>query len=217
MSLGNLTKVLGKKLAALNKTLKVKAGRKKITTIFAVVLGVLILLFAIFKFLIAATVNNIPITRFEVIRLLEREGGQQALDNLITRQLVLQEARKQKLSVSQEEIDAKLSELNSYLEQQGTTLDDALAFQKQTKNNLVEDIKIQALVEKILEGELQISDEEVQKYFEDNRDFFAKDAKFEDVSAQINSQLKSDKLSQKFQEWLDKVRSESSIRRFLSY
>lgn len=217
MSLGNIAKNLSKKLATFKKPLKVKAKKKKITTIFAIVLGVFILVFAIFKFLIAATVNNVPITRFEVIKLLEREGGQQALDNLITRQLVIQEARKKKLTVSQEEIDAKLNELNSYLEQQGTTLDDALALQSQTKEDLIEDIKIQALVEKLLSEELNVSDEEVQKYFEDNRDFFAKDAKFADVSGQINSQLKSDKLSQKFQEWLDTVRSESSIRRFLSY
>jgi len=96
-------------------------------------------------------------------------------------------------------------------------LDEALEFQNQTKESLIEDIKVQALVEKILEQELKVSDEEVQKYFEDNRDFFAEDAKFEEVSGQIGNQLKNDKLSQKFQEWLDKIRSESSIRHFLNY
>lgn len=217
MSLRNIGQKVSKKLATYKKALPAKASRKKITTIAVVFLGIFILVFAVFKFLIAATVNNIPITRFEVIRLLEREGGQQALDNLITRQLVLQEARKKNLSLSQEEIDAKLNELNSYLAEQGTTLDDALSFQNQTKEELIEDIKIQGLVEKILEEELKVSDEEVQKYFEENRDFFAEDAKFEEISGQISSQLKNDKLSQKFQEWLDKVRSESSIRRFLSY
>src|SRR3989338_579343 len=217
MSIKNIGKNFNKRLATFKKAIAVKSSRKKLISFTAIILGIFILVFAVFKFLIAATVNNVPISRFEVIKLLERERGQQALDNLITRQLVLQEAGKKHLSISQEEIDAKLNELNSYLSEQGTTLDEALEFQNQTKESLIEDIKVQALVEKILEQELKVSDEEVQKYFEDNRDFFAEDAKFEEVSGQIGNQLKNDKLSQKFQEWLDKIRSESSIRNFLNY
>lgn len=217
MSLKNIGQKVSKKLATYKKALPAKASRKKITTVAVIVLGIFILVFAVFKFLIAATVNNIPITRFEVIKLLEREGGQQALENLITRQLVLQEARKKNLSLSQEEIDAKLNELNSYLAEQGTTLDDALSFQNQTKDQLIEDIRIQGLVEKILEEELKVSDEEVQKYFEENRDFFAEDAKFEEISGQISGQLKNDKLSQKFQEWLASAKEQSKIKQFIIY
>ena len=215
MSLKNFRKIFVKKFLVVKKGLS--ANKKKLTTTAAVVLGVFILVFLVFKYLVAATVNNIPITRFEVIKLLERQGGQQALDNLVTRKLVLQEAGKKGLSMSQEEIDGKLNELNSYMEKQGTTLDEALALQKQTKNDLIEDIRIQGLVEKILEKELEVSDEEVEKYFKENRDFFAKDAKFEDVSGQINEQLRNDKLSEKFQAWLTSVKEQSKIKQFLYF
>src|SRR3989344_4566099 len=94
MSIKNIGKNFNKRLATFKKAIAVKSSRKKLISVTAIILGIFILVFAVFKFLIAATVNNVPITRFEVIKLLEREGGQQALDNLITRQLVVQEAEK---------------------------------------------------------------------------------------------------------------------------
>ncbi len=195
----------------------IKTNKKRLITWSSIILGFLLLIYLSFKTFVVATINGVPITRFEVIKLLERQGGEQALDNLITRRLILQEAKNKGLSMSQPEIDEKLSKLNTYLEGQGTNLDTALEFQKQTKEELIADITVQGLVEKILQEDLSVSDEEISSYFKENRDFYAADATLADSSQQIREQLKSDKLTAKFQEWLDKARSEASIRRFLNY
>ena len=200
-----------------SKTKFSKTNKKRVIPWSSIVLGLFILIYLSFKTFIVASINGVPITRFEVIKLLERQGGEQALDNLITRRLILQEAKNKGLSMSQPEIDEKLSQLNTYLEGQGTNLEAALEFQKQTKEELISDITVQGLVEKILQEDLTVSDEEINSYFKENRDFYAEDATLADSSQQIREQLKSDKLTAKFQEWLDKARSEASIRRFLNY
>lgn len=191
--------------------------KKRTVTITALVLGIAITGYFLYKNLIVAWVNGSPITRFEVIKLLERQGGRQALDNLITRKLISQEARALNISISQEEINVEIDELKSTLEESGTSLEDALALQGQNLGGLTQDIKLQKLVEKILAENIAVSDEEASKYFEENRDFFAEDATIEEVEDQIKEQLKQEKLTTAFNELLAELRGGASVKINLNY
>lgn len=191
--------------------------KKRTFTIATLVLGIAILGYFLYKNLIVATVNRFPITRFEVIKLLERQGGQQALDNLITRKLISQEAKKLNISISQEKINAELDQLRASLEESGTSLEDALALQGQNLQGLTEDIRLQKLVEEILAENIVVSDEETSKYFEENRDFFAEDATVEEVGEQIKEQLKQEKITTVFNDWISQLKEEASVKINLNY
>lgn len=190
---------------------------KRLSLLIVSLLGIAILVFVFFKFLLAATVNGVPITRFEVIRLLERQGGAQALDNLITRKLITQEAERLNINVSQGEIDAELDSLRGALGESGTTLEDALALQGQSLEGLSADIKLQKKVEKILEEDIAVNDEELGAYFEENREFFAENTTLQEQTDNIREQLKEEKLAEVFQAWMEKLRQDSSISRYLNY
>ena len=49
--------------------------------------------------LFAALVGGRPITRVELISELEKQGGQQALESLVTKELVKQEAQKKNINI----------------------------------------------------------------------------------------------------------------------
>ena len=215
MFMGKYIKILEKKTSRF-RALIVK-DKKRTVTIAALVLGIAITGYFLYKNLIVAWVNGSPITRFEVIKLLERQGGRQALDNLITRKLISQEARALNISISQEEINVEIDELKSTLEESGTSLEDALALQGQNLGGLTQDIKLQKLVEKILAENIAVSDEETSKYFEENRDFFDEDATIEEVSDQIKEQLKQEKLTTAFNDLLAELRGGASVKINLNY
>lgn len=167
--------------------------------------------------LFVATVNGQPITRWELIRVLEKQGGAQTLDNLVAKALIFQEARKKGVTVSQQEVDSEVARIEGLVSQQGTSLDEALAQQGQGRDELIEQIKVQKAVEKLLADKLVVSDEDVKKYYDENKDFYGKDAKYEDVSAQIKNQLSSEKLSSSYQSWIAELKKAAKVNYFVNY
>jgi hypothetical protein len=78
--------------------------------------GLIIVMSAVFfarNYLIAAVVNGQPISRLTVIQDLERQGGKQTLDTLITKSLIKQEAKKKNITVSQADINSELKRRRS--------------------------------------------------------------------------------------------------------
>jgi len=83
--------------------------------------------------------------------------------------------------------------------------------QGQTRDDLEKDIKIQALIEKILTQEINIADEEIAAYFEANRDLFGEDTTLENESEKIKKSLIQQEISARFQTWLDELKQEARI------
>lgn len=183
------------------------------------------LLFIIFAFLIfnfkhlfiAAVINNHPITRLALDRELEKQGGQQVLENLITQSLILQEAKKQKIEISDEEIKEKIAEIETSIESQGSDLDSLLEAQGQTRQGLEEQIKIQLIIEKIIGKEIKITDEEIKNYFEENKELFGEEATLEGIKDQLKEELKQQELSNRFQSWLEELKQKAKIYYFLKF
>lgn len=190
---------------------------KKVLIVF---LAFLIFAFILFNFkhlFIAAVVNNKPITRYALDRELEKQGGQQVLENLITKALILQEAKKQGIEISDEEMNKKIGEIETQIEAQGSDLDTALQAQGQTREALEEQIRIQLIVEEILGKEISITDDEIKNYFEENKDYFGEGATLEGVKEQVREDLKQTKLSEKFQPWLEELKQKAKIHYFLKF
>ena len=78
------------------------------------VIGAFVLFLIVFfakGFFLAALVNGTPITRYSIIKDLEKQAGKQVLDSLITRELIFQESRKKGIEIKQSEVNTKVKKI----------------------------------------------------------------------------------------------------------
>ena len=123
----------------------------KKTAVIAIAVLVVLALFYFFRsFLFVAFVNGKPISRWALDRELERVGGQQILNTKIAEMLVFQKAKKQKVTISEAELNSEVKKLEDNFKAQGQTLDDILALQGQSRKEFLRQIQLQLLVEKML-------------------------------------------------------------------
>jgi foldase protein PrsA len=168
-------------------------------------------------YFVAALVNGKPISRLRVIRELEKKQGLSALDNIITEELIRQEAKKKGLSVSKAEVDAEMASIETSLKSQSQTLDQILAAQGMTRSDLIKNIELQKLIEKILTDKVTVSDAEVQKYIDDNKASFPEGTNMDEVKTLVKQQLIQQKVSTEFQTWLDSVKKTAKINILVKY
>lgn len=187
---------------------------------FIVILVLLLLALGVYYFkslFVAATVNGLPIRRYSVINQLEDLYGQQVLDSLITEELIKQEARNKNITVGDAELDQEISNIEKQFSDSGQSLDDTLALQNMSRETFREQIFLQKLVEKLLGDKINVGDEEVDQYIEENKEFFPEGSDSDALREDVFNQLKQDKLSTEFQTWIQEIRQNSSINYFVEY
>ena len=162
--------------------------------------------------IIVAMVNGKPITRFKLISELEKQRASQILDSLVTMELVNQAINEADIKVDDQEIADQMAEIEATLASQNQNLDDILAMQNLTREDIEKDIKLNLQVDKILADKIQVTDEEVMEYFETNKEILGEDANFEEMKKDIEAQVIQEKRSAAQQEWLETLRSEANIR-----
>ena len=180
----------------------------------ALVLGVLYYFRGLF---IAATVNGQPISRIKIIQSLEKSGGKSALDNAITEALVLQEAKKLNKTATAAQIDAEVDNIRKQLQASGQTLDSALKAEGATMEQFRKQIMLQKTLENILADKIQVTQAEVDKFIEDNKSAIPEGMAKEEVEKIAQQNVKSQKLSTEFKNWLDMVKTKSSINYLVKY
>ena len=127
----------------------------------------------------AATVNGEDISRDELHERLVDQYGQELLDSLITEKVIDQEAKKENVKVTQEEID---EEKAVYAESYGgeDALKQTLESSGLSMADFEEDIESYLATKKLLEPRIEISEEDMKTYFDENKESFAQE---EQVSA----------------------------------
>lgn len=179
---------------------------------------VVILAVALYYFrgqFVVATVNGQPIFRSALIRELEKQSGRQVLDNLILKTVIMQEANKQKVVVTPEEVDTEITKLEETFKNRGQDIDSALAVQGMTRADLKEQMMLQKLVEKMVNDEVTVTDDEVKKYMDENKAFLPKDAKPDELKAEVKRQLEQQKSTAKIQEWVGKLKDGAKVNHWL--
>jgi foldase protein PrsA len=196
----------------------IKNPKKKRTLIFGLIaIIILVLLYANIGLLLAAMVNGQPVTRLQLVKELEKQGGKQVLESIITEKLIYQEAKKNNIIITQQDLDSELASIDEQLKLQGTDLDTALAFQGQTRDDLTKDLKIKLTVEKLISDKINITDAEINSYFETNKNTFEEKATLESVKDQIINALEQQKLSEIYQQWIQELKSKSTIKYLVAY
>ncbi|MGN7115365.1 peptidylprolyl isomerase [Lysinibacillus odysseyi] len=118
-----------------------------------------------------ATVNKEKITEGELNKLLQSQYGSTALDSLITNKIVELEAKKLDIKVSDKEI---AEEYKTYTESYGgeEALLKSLESYNMTKKDVEKDIKNYLLTLKVMEDYIDVTDEDVKAYYEENKESF---------------------------------------------
>lgn len=121
---------------------------------------------------IVATVGDVEITRAEFGDFLIAQYGPKAIDTLIAEKIIELEAEKQKVKVTQEEVD---TEYQSYAADFGgeESLENMLEAYDVNPETLKSDIKRFLLTMKVMEKELGIKEQDIKEYFEKNKKAFS--------------------------------------------
>lgn len=182
-----------------------------------------VLLYTFKGFLIAATVNGQPISRLTIVSELEKQSGKQVLNSHVTKMLVLQEAKKKNITVSQDEIDNEIKKIEENLKKQNQKLDDVLTLQSLTRASLIEQIRLQKMVEKMVGKDIAIADKEVSDYIEKNKDVLGASAdlsdekKAKETKDRVKQQLLQQKLNEKIQALIESLQKNAKINYFVKY
>lgn len=203
-------------VADLREKLLAKQNRKSIIILGAVII-VGVLLFVGRSLFVAATVNGEPISRISVVSELESQNGKATLDRIITKKLVLQEAVKKNVTVSQDDINKEYQRIEKQFKDQGQDLNQLLDAQGISKSQFEEEVKIQLLVEKLLGDQVKVTDEEFNQFLEQNKDLLENEENQEQAKLQYRQQLEQQKLAQKYQEWVASLKQNAKIQTLVNY
>lgn len=197
-----------------NKMKKMISVKLIVLVAVVVILGILAYMYR--SLVVAATVNGHMISRLAVVRELEKESGKKTLDKLITEQLINDEAAKKGVMVTSSDVDAEIKKIEAQFAAQGGTLDQALAAQSMTRDDLTKQITTQKKVEKILADKTAVSDADVDTYIKDNKVTLPK-GKETETRDQIKRQLQQEKFSKQAQAWVADLHTQAKINYIVKY
>ena len=175
-----------------------------------VVLGLLGYLFK--DKIVVAVVNGKPIFRYELSQRLVSNYGKEALENIIVEELVKEEAKKQKVDISEEDLNAEIERIKGTLG--GMKLEDALGIQGLSLDEFKTQIKIRLQVNRILEKTISVTDEEINEYVKTNTETLTATSEAE-KRTEAAAILKEQKIGEKIQSWVSELLSQAKISRFL--
>lgn len=185
--------------------------------IIPLVIVVIIALLYYFKGLfVVATVNGQPITSIALINEMKKESGKQSLNSLVSESLILQEAHKQNITISDKDIDGQINTLESSLTSQGQNLDDVLSQRGMTRNDLRDQIKVQLIVDKMLGSKVTVTDKEINDYYNQNKSSLPSTMDEKSAKASIKQQLRQQKIASAFQTWISGLEQKAKINYFVN-
>lgn len=149
-----------------------------------------------------AKVGDREITKEALYEKLVATSGAATLDVMISNEVVDQEAEKAKVKVTQDEID---EEMAVYEEQYGGAegLAEALATSGMSIADLEEEMKTYLKVEKIIGPDIEITDEQMSTYFEENKESLEQGSKVEASHILVETQEEADEVKSKLDDGSD--------------
>lgn len=192
-------------------------NRKVVFFAVMIIAGILALLFIFKGLFIASMVNGEPISRLSVVKALEKQGGKATLEDLVTKKIITQEARKRNITIPQSDIDQEIKKIEESLKTQGTTLDQVMATRGMTKTELNDQIKLQLSLQEMVGKDVQISDKELNDFITANKTRFPEGTPEDQIKKQATEQIKQQKLQQKTQEFIKNLQDKAKINYFVQY
>lgn len=186
-----------------------------ILIIVIVLLGALLYYFR--GLFVAAVVNGQPISRLAVVEQSEKQDGQQTLSTLVRDALIEQEAKKEGVTVSDQEVNTQIATLQSNLQKQGQSLNDVLSQQGMTMDDLRNLIRLDQLVQKMVGKNITVSNKEVNDYIAQNKASLPTNLSGNALKSQVKQQLIQQKTNAAVQTWLANLQKKANIVYFVQY
>ena len=143
-----------------------------------------------------ATVNGTPIEKEALYGQMLKTGGTEALDGMISDEIIRQEAEKADINVTKEEIDAEMA---VYEENYGGA--EGLAAAIETSGMAVEDLENEIetflKIEKLIGPDIEITEEAIQTYFDENKASLGQSAEVEASHILTETKEKADEVAKK--------------------
>lgn len=182
-----------------------------------IILLILVLLYYYKNLFVVALVNGQPIPRLAVINQLEKDNGKTALDDLVTKTLILQEARKRNITITDKEINDEIKKVEDRVTKSGSNFDEALASQGLTRASLPERIRYSKLLQKLVEKDVQVTEGDINNFLAQNKASLPKEASGEALKQQAKDSVTQQKQQEKIQELITKLKKDAKINYFLNY
>lgn len=193
-------------------------AKKNKKILLGLIIVLIIALLYYFKGLfVVASVNGQFISRLQIIKELEKQYGKQAMEAQITKILIMQEAKKENVTVDRKDIDKEITTIENNLKEQGATLDEALALRGMSKQDLIDQITLQKTVEKVVSKDVKITDKDVDSYIEQNKITIPEGSNPQDLRTKVKAQLQQQKMGEKAQEWVAGLQKKAKITYFIKY
>lgn len=121
---------------------------------------------------VVAKVDDVKITKDELYDLLVQEYGEQVLNSLIGEKVVQLEIEKQNIEIKEEDIQKEIDQLIEYYGGE-ERFNEALKYQGYTMDDMKKSIEINMQIKKLLESDIEVSEEEITDFFEENKESLA--------------------------------------------
>ena len=176
-------------------------------------LGIIGLLFTNKGLIVAGMVNGKPIFRWELNKVLVSRFGKQTLESIISERLIADAAVKAGVTVTQQDIEAKESEIVAGLAGD-VKLEELLSLQGLTKEDFDSQIKLQLTVERLLSKDVAVGEEDIMSFIETNRSTLTATDEA-GLREEARQALTSQQVSEKIQPWFTELKDGATIARFI--
>ncbi len=182
--------------------------------------GVGLLLVALYYFrgmFVVTLVNGKPITRYEVMKELEKQGGKGVVDNLIAQKLVLMEADAKGVSITDEAVAKRIATIEKDLTSSGQKLDDLLKAQGLTRDDVVKQTRLQLTLKELLKNKTKVTEAEVMALVEEQKEAKPEGVSDAEFSAQVRESLEQQKFATEVQSYIESLREKAQITQWHAY
>ncbi|QSF47086.1 peptidylprolyl isomerase [Paenibacillus tianjinensis] len=149
-----------------------------------------------------ASVNGTDITKAQLYDKLVEAGGESTLQNLITTTLVDQEAKKANITVTDEDINTEIEDLKTQFGGE-EALNSALAQSSMTLDDLKKQMPLQVEIRKLLEPQVKITDEDISKYYTENKATFNQEEEVRASHILVKTKEEADAIVQQLKDGAD--------------
>jgi predicted GTPase len=96
------------------------------------------------------------------------------------------------------------------------SLDAMLAAQGMTKQDYINEVRLQKLLQKMV-GEVKVTDAEIEKFMATNQQMMTEETNKEELKKNLRQSLEQEKLNQEYQKFIENLKKSAKINYFVTY
>ncbi|MDO8451556.1 MAG: hypothetical protein Q7S76_01675 [bacterium] len=187
----------------------VRSKRSFIGPVFLVVFFFVLVLLLRKGYVISAIVNGRPIFWWQVNHALTSRFGTQTMERMVSEALIEGEAKNRNIVVTQAEISSKQDDILKSFGGQ-VSIDELLQYQGISRQEFERDLYLQLIVQKILQSEVSVTEEDVSAYIASNSAALSA-TEPSSLREEARQGLINQKISERIQPWFAELKEKAQI------